>query len=84
MLMFLVAVGGIHLRDNFSDEDVKKSKEIIKQFEEAPKEIIRSQKKSRPHRKIIKKKYNAPEVKPAPQEKDKIENIISRRQVGPT
>jgi hypothetical protein len=43
----------------------------IEQIKEASEEIRRSQKRSRPHRIIIKKKYNAPEVKSAPQEKDK-------------
>jgi hypothetical protein len=72
----------------------------IEQIKEALEEIRRShkrsrlhriiikkklmlQKRSRPHRKIIKKKYNPLEVKSNPQEKDS-ENIISRRQVGPT
>jgi hypothetical protein len=55
----------------------------IEQIKEASEEIRRSQKRSRPHKKIIKKKYNAPEVKSAPQEKDKVKIYFPGRQVGP-
>jgi hypothetical protein len=56
----------------------------IEQIKEASEEIRRSQKRSRLPQKIIKKKYNAPEVKSAPQEKDKEKIYFPERQVGPT
>jgi hypothetical protein len=56
----------------------------IEQIKEASKENGRSQKRSWLHRIIIKKKYNAPEVKSAPQEKDKEKIYFPERQVSPT
>jgi hypothetical protein len=56
----------------------------IEQIKEASEEIRRSQKRSRPHIIIIKKKYNAPdEVSPTGKKnKDKI--YFPGRQVSPT
>jgi hypothetical protein len=56
----------------------------IEQIKEASEEIRRSQKRSRLHIIIIKKKYNSPEVKLAPQEKDKDKIYFPERQVNPT
>jgi hypothetical protein len=55
----------------------------IEQIKEALKEIRRPQKRSRPHRRII-KKYNAPEEKSAPQEIGKVKIYFPGRQVDPT
>jgi len=65
---------------HFLEMKMPRSQRItIEQIKEASKEIRRSQKRSRPHRIIIKKRYNAPEEKSAaPQEKDR-ENIFSRK-----
>jgi hypothetical protein len=44
----------------------RSQRKTIEQIKEASEEIRRSQKRSRPHRKVIKNKYNAPEVKLTP------------------
>jgi hypothetical protein len=65
------------------DEDAKKSEETTEQIKEASEEIRRSQKRSRAHRRVIKNKYNAPEAKSSPQEKD-LKIYFPGRQVDPT
>jgi hypothetical protein len=61
----------------------RSQRKTIEQIKEALEEIRRSQKRSRAHRRVIKNKYNAPEVKSAPQEKD-LKIYFPGRQVGPT
>jgi hypothetical protein len=50
----------------------RSQRKTIEQIKEALEEIRRSRKRIRPHIKVIKNKYNAPEVKSTPQEKDKV------------
>jgi hypothetical protein len=50
----------------------RSQRKTIEQIKEASEEIRRSHKRSRPHKIIIKKKYNAPQAKSASQEKDKV------------